>query len=79
MVRKEIVIPLAELDRVEVICSKCKSGMTCASEEDGPVPMMRSACGETLAVGIANIGSAWKEFLRQTKTATMQLRVKVIF
>jgi ribosomal protein S27E len=77
MAEKQIVIPLSELGRVEVICPKCKSGVTFASDENAHFPTKCSVCGETLAVGIANIGSAWKEFLREAKTATIQFRVKV--
>jgi hypothetical protein len=76
MPEKEIVISLAELDRLEVICPRCKAGVTFASKENSPFPTKCSACGEILAIGISNIGSAWKEFLNQAKTATMQFRVK---
>ncbi len=77
MAEKQIVIPLSELGRVEVICPKCKSGVTFASNENVHFPTKCSVCGETLAVGIANIGSACKEFLREAKTATIQFHVKV--
>ena len=77
MPEKQIVIPLSELSRVEVICPRCKSGITFASDENVRFPTKCSVCGETLAVGISNIADAWKEFLRQSKTATIQFRIKL--
>jgi phage FluMu protein Com len=76
MPEKEIVISLAELDRLEVICPRCKAGVTFTSTEDSRFPAKCSACGETLAIGISNIGDAWKNFLSQAKAATIQFRLK---
>ena len=60
MPEKQLVIPLSALNRVEVVCPKCESSISFAASENGPFPAKRSACGETLAVGISNIGSAWE-------------------
>jgi len=77
MAEKQLVISLAELSRVEVVCPRCKSSISFAASESGPFPTKCSVCGETLAVGISNIGTAWKEFLREAKAAKIQFRISL--
>lgn len=76
MTENEVVIPLTELNRMEIICPKCNSSVTLGSKVDGYFPTNCAACNEVLAVGISNIAAAWKDFLTKAKPATIRFRVK---
>ena len=76
MSENEIVIPLSELERMEITCVPCKQSITFSAKENSPFPTECPICRKALASGIALKWDAWKNFLREGREAQIQFRVK---
>jgi hypothetical protein len=77
MSENETVIPLAELDRMEIICGgTCNQSITFLAKENSSFPTECPVCKQALGSGIVQKWTAWKNFLREAKEAKIQFRVK---
>jgi hypothetical protein len=76
MFEKEIIIPLADLERIEITCPKCHRSITFLATENKGFPTTCKTCNEALASGIELKWTAWKTFLGEGKEAQIQFRVK---
>ena len=76
MAEKELLISLAELDRLEIACPNCKASSTLSVKSSG-FPTHCFACNALLGTGISLKWDAWKQFLSQAPEARIVFRVKV--
>jgi hypothetical protein len=76
MSESEIVIPLADLERMEITCTSCKQSITFSANENSSFPTACSVCKQALASGISRKWDAWKNFLREGKEAQIHFRIK---
>jgi hypothetical protein len=78
MVQNELVIPVADINRIEVVCQRdgCTGSITVNFAKNEHPHAACPACNQHLGGAVWDIGDAWKEFYRHAIAAGVQLRIK---
>jgi hypothetical protein len=79
MLEKELIIPLADLNRAELVCQGegCTGSLTVDFTLNDRPHAKCPSCEQPIAAGVYLIAAAWQEFARQAKNGKIQFRVKL--
>lgn len=78
MAEKEIVVDLAELNRIEICCSKegCSGSLTFDLSGYQGDSNKCPACHQPLISAMIPLADAWRGFLNKAESGTVRFRIK---